>query len=115
LVVIQVSEEASQANWLALTHFVKHFRGPSTPIAICFARGELHIRRLACQQDFALISRHVDARFFLNLFVFRQRAVDAQLQRTVIHLSSHRTRIGCRFGADCCGTDNGRSDTSLKQ
>ena len=106
----------TQTNWLALTHFVKHLCGPFNAHRNLFrTRGELHIRRLACQQHFALISRHVDTRLFLDLFVFRQRTVDAQLQRTVIHLCSHSARIGCRFGAYCGGTHNGRSDTSLKQ
>lgn len=48
------------------------------------ARGEVRRRRLAGQQDFALISGDVDTGLFLNLFIFRQGAIDAQFRGTVI-------------------------------
>jgi len=97
-------------------HFVEHFRGAFYAHRNLLGAGrQLGGRRLACQQHFALVRRDVDARLFLNLFVFRQRAVDAQLQRTVINLRAHGARVGRGFCADGRGAHNGRSDTSLKK
>ncbi len=84
-------------------------------MAICLARGEVRRRRLAGQQDFALISGDVDTGLFLNLFIFRQGAIDAQFRGTVIDPGSHRTRVRCGFGADCCRSDYRGGNAALQQ
>ena len=57
----------------------------------------------------------VDTGLFLNLFIFRQGAIDAQFQGTVIDLGSHRTRVRCGFGADCCRSDYRGGNAALQQ